>query len=152
MVVPANSFGPIVHREPLEQRKGTTMREFMSDLMQDLKVREMDSAVGGQSPATLKTLQAAIDAAEKKISRISTACKAMWSLVAEHTTLTEKDLRDRIAEIEDLEHKQALSRENETTQPVQICPECDAAISRDFNRCLFCGYEPPTDAQAPFEA
>ncbi|MBN2723804.1 MAG: hypothetical protein JXR95_07020 [Deltaproteobacteria bacterium] len=75
---------------------------------------------------------------QERYNMLLIATQAMWELFSEKLELSEKDLAKRIIEIDlrdgklDGVYKKA---------PVQ-CPNCDAKISREFKRCLFCGYMP----------
>jgi hypothetical protein len=63
---------------------------------------------------------------------------AMWELLSERLNVSEKELLEKISEI-DLRDGVHDKRYN---PPPVDCPQCDAKIAREFNRCLFCGYEP----------
>ena len=78
---------------------------------------------------------------EQRIDRMGLICRAMWSLIEEHTRLQESGLAERITEI-DMEDGHLDGR---VAPPARDCPQCNAKISPKFGRCLFCGYEPPED-------
>ena len=73
----------------------------------------------------------------KRLDKLGLVCQAMWSLIQERTDLTERDLLDRVTE---LDWKDGVLDGKYTKPPVD-CPQCGAKMSRKFNRCLFCGEE-----------
>jgi hypothetical protein len=95
------------------------------------------------SHAGVETAQAAVQTTIlpliRQVNRLSLATEAMWSLIQERTDLTDKDLCQRITDL-DLEDG---VRDDRHKQPPADCPECGAKICREFNRCLFCGYRDP---------
>jgi hypothetical protein len=73
----------------------------------------------------------------KHLEKLTLVCQAMWSLLQERTGLTERDLLNRVTE---LDLKDGVLDGKYTKPPVD-CPKCGAKMSRKFNRCLFCGQE-----------
>ena len=63
-------------------------------------------------------------------------------LLIEKTDISEQDIKSKITEI-DLRDgtKDGKYDAKAAAPPAKDCPKCDAKISRDFNRCLFCGYQ-----------
>ncbi len=53
--------------------------------------------------------------------------------------MTEEDLLKRITEIDGMDGR----IDGRVTKPALQCPKCKSVVCRQFNRCLFCGYEPP---------
>lgn len=74
---------------------------------------------------------------EKRLDKLALVVQAMWSLVAEKSSLTETDLLRRVTELD----AQDGAMDGRVTKPPVPCPKCDAMICRKFNRCLFCGQE-----------
>jgi hypothetical protein len=64
------------------------------------------------------------------------ALHAVWTLVAEKTTLTEADLLKRINDL-DAEDGTVDGR----VAPARVQCSCRATVCRKFSRCLFCGKE-----------
>ena len=72
---------------------------------------------------------------ELRLNRALLTVEALWSLLAEKTDLTEKDLHARIAEI-DAED----GRVNGRKKPVSIeCEACGRVISPNRPTCMYCG-------------
>jgi hypothetical protein len=84
-----------------------------------------------------KTTEETYLAHAKRQDKLGLVCQAMWSLIQERTGLTERDLLDRVTE---LDLKDGVLDGKYTKPPVD-CPKCGAKMSRKFNRCLFCGEE-----------
>jgi hypothetical protein len=71
----------------------------------------------------------------QQLDKLGLVCQALWTLLQERTGLTERDLLDRVTE---LDLKDGVLDGRYTKPPVD-CPKCGAKMSRTFNRCLFCG-------------
>lgn len=73
----------------------------------------------------------------KQLDKLGLVCQALWTLVQEKTDLTDKDLLERMTE---LDLKDGVLDGKQTKPPVE-CPKCGSMMCRKFNRCLFCGEE-----------
>ncbi len=71
----------------------------------------------------------------ERLDKLILVNMALWSLVQEKTGLTEKDLEDRVEQI-DLEDGVA---DGKVTRTVSECPNCGRRVSARHKRCLFCG-------------
>ena len=76
---------------------------------------------------------------DARISKLSLICRAMWSLMQQHMGVTEEDLLKRITEIDGMDGR----IDGRVIKLALQCPKCKSVVCRQFNRCLFCGYEPP---------
>ena len=76
---------------------------------------------------------------DARLSKLALICRAMWSLMQQHMGVTEEDLLKRITEIDGMDGR----IDGRVTKPALQCPKCKSVVCRQFNRCLFCGYEPP---------
>ncbi len=76
---------------------------------------------------------------DARLSKLSLICRAMWSLMQQNLGVTEEDLLKRITEIDGMDGR----IDGRVTKPALQCPKCKSVVCRQFNRCLFCGYEPP---------
>ena len=74
---------------------------------------------------------------EAEIDKLSLICMAMWRLLEERTSLTEKDLLDKVSEL-DLQDGKA---DGKLAKPVSRCVACNRVMSRRHTRCLYCGAE-----------
>ena len=72
---------------------------------------------------------------ELRINRAVLTMEALWSLLAEHTELTEDDLVRRIVEIDGADGRIDGKRK---VEPVE-CEGCGRATSRRHPKCLYCG-------------
>ncbi len=82
---------------------------------------------------------------EIRIDKLVLASSALWSLLKEHTPLTDTDVVLRITEL-DLRDGQLDGR----LSPAVTCVKCGKKSSRRHDRCLWCGVFHPTDS--PFES
>lgn len=73
----------------------------------------------------------------KQLDKLGLVCQALWTLLQEKTDLTDRDLLERVTE---LDLKDGVLDGRYTKPPVD-CPKCGSKISRKFSRCLFCGEE-----------
>jgi len=109
------------------------------DLYQSYRISQLDDRVSAAE--TAKTQDGvARDVAfrlEDKVDRLALICRAMFELVQETNGITEEQLRKKIVEV-DLRDGQA---DGHMTPPAQKCPKCQAMMSPQFGRCLFCGYK-----------
>jgi hypothetical protein len=78
----------------------------------------------------------------EKVERLALITRALFELLQESTGISEERLRAKISEI-DLRDGQADGR---MTPRPKKCPKCDAMMSPQFGRCLFCGEQ---DKSAP---
>lgn len=94
--------------------------------------RRADRAAQAES-ASLHDLQAQID-------KLQLICMAMWSILKEKTQTTEEDLLKRIETIDLSDGK----LDGKVRVQITRCPQCNRVLSARHNRCLYCGYTPPT--------
>ena len=112
------------------------MLHLFWELKQDARISGAEANVSAASIEAQNARQA-VSYLENKIDKLSLICQAMWSLIQEKIDLTEEDLVKRVTDI-DLEDGNLDGR---YTNPVVKCKKCDAAISHQFKKCLFCGEE-----------
>lgn len=72
---------------------------------------------------------------EDRMDRLVLVNMALWSLLQEKTGLTEKDLMDRVQQV-DLADGQL---DGKARKPLARCPDCDRVMSPRHKRCLYCG-------------
>lgn len=96
----------------------------------------VDSKHEAQSTARKEVGDAYLEHSNR-LDKLSLICEAMWSLVQERTGLTERDLLERVTE---LDLKDGVL-DGKYTKPAVDCPKCSSKMCRKFNRCLFCGEE-----------
>jgi hypothetical protein len=68
-----------------------------------------------------------VEGLREKVDRLTLICRALWSFVQEHHEISETDLIHRMDEM-----KRAEGVE---------CPRCRRIMSRNHNRCFYCGAE-----------
>jgi hypothetical protein len=113
------------------------MFNLLWDLQQHQKIEETSNAIEGIKQDAVELGEKLYIPYFKELNKLTLVCQAMWSLIEERTDLTEKDLQNRVTE---LDLKDGKLDGKYTTPPVE-CPKCGAKICKKFNRCLFCGYE-----------
>ena len=95
---------------------------------------------GAEAVADLDRLQA--ERAERqvlgfqaRIDRLTLINMAVWSLLKDKTGLTEKDLMDRVRQIDLLDGKE----DGKLRKQVSKCPKCGRTMSPRHSRCMYCG-------------
>jgi hypothetical protein len=117
------------------------MIDFLWNITQQMQIQEAKDASKNAEFAAQISAQQAIEQTYlpyvKQLDKLGLICQAMWSLIQDKTNLTERDLLDRVTE---LDLKDGVLNGKYTKTPVD-CPKCGSKMSRKFNRCLFCGEE-----------
>lgn len=80
----------------------------------------------------------------ERIDRLTLVCLAMWELLAEHTSLTDADLRAKLERID-----AADGRPDGYHRPPADQCACGAAVAAGAPRCQFCGADAPE--RSPFK-
>lgn len=115
--------------------------DFLWNATQQMQIQEARDAAKDAKLEAQITAQQAIDQTYlpyvKQLDKLGLVCQAMWSLIQEKTNLTERDLLNRVTE---LDLKDGVLNGKYVKPPVD-CPKCGSKMSRKFNRCLFCGQE-----------
>jgi hypothetical protein len=115
---------------------------FPPSIFGDMYGRTPGDSVGGAMDASHAAAKAReadrrADEVENRMDRLLLACAAMWSLLQEVTDLTEKDLQERMREL-DLTDGRLDGKIVRT--PVQ-CIVCHRPMSPRHVRCIWCGSE-----------
>ncbi|MHC4778643.1 MAG: hypothetical protein ACYTFG_08735 [Planctomycetota bacterium] len=110
------------------------MRDLFWNLHQDGKIRQASSEAGS-SARKADRARDHIVRLEARLEKLLLVTQAMWTLLVEKSKLTEEDLVDKVMDL-DLQDGQV---DGKITKPIVKCTECGAAISHQFQRCLFCG-------------
>ncbi len=121
------------------------------DLLQQQQIINLDNQIKRTRESSLQHIERITNSVDDRLSRLTLVCEAMWLLLKERTDLTEEDLIRKVTEL-DLKDGVLDGKLNRNVARGQMekCPECGAAISKKFNRCLFCGNQPEGNA-APFD-
>lgn len=77
-----------------------------------------------------------------RIDQLTLLNHAISEIICEKLGVSNQEIIDKMMEIDLRDGVQ----DGKYTAPPKDCPDCQAKISREFNRCLFCGYE-ETDAE-----
>ncbi len=72
---------------------------------------------------------------ENAMEHLALACRAMWSLLTENTTLTDDDLLKRMEQI-DLQDGRA---DGKVTGKIAKCPKCGRTMPPKRSKCMYCG-------------
>jgi len=109
------------------------------DLYQSYRISQLEDRVASAETSRAQdgVARDATQRLEEKVDRLALICRAMFELLHESTGITEEQLRQRIVDV-DLRDGQ---RDGRMTPQPKRCPKCKAAMSPQFGRCLFCGYE-----------
>ena len=75
---------------------------------------------------------------EQKIGLLSLICRSMWTFIQENHDISEKDLIDRIKEV-DLMDGTADGQVH--YRKVHLCRNCKRVINKKSNSCYYCGEE-----------
>ena len=74
---------------------------------------------------------------EKRIERLALMCQAMWELLREKTQLTERELTDKVLEV-DLRDGRT---DGKIGAIVMECPHCHQPTNSKRPTCIICGVE-----------
>ena len=76
-----------------------------------------------------------IERLENKIESLALACQSLWEILRENSNLTEKDLENKMEEIDIRDGRLDGKLSNVTDN----CPKCQRKTSRRRPTCLYCG-------------
>jgi hypothetical protein len=109
-------------------------------LTNDLKtIRAISQATDAQTKARYNQLE--LKKLEQKIEKALLASAAMWSLIADNTSLTDHDLAERMREL-DLQDGRRDDRIDEGKMVKQRhCPRCSREVRTLRSWCFYCGAE-----------
>lgn len=94
----------------------------------------------GHDPAArsrINSVKAHFQLVEARFERLKMVNQAVWELLKERTSLEEKDLVDRIQEIDLRDGKEDQKHRPEA----YTCTECNRTLKRGNNRCMYCGHQ-----------
>ena len=77
---------------------------------------------------------------EDKVDKLTLVCQAMFELLHETSGISDDQLKKKIVEIDGRDGEV----DGRITPKLKKCPQCEATISPQFGRCLFCGYKDDT--------
>jgi hypothetical protein len=103
--------------------------------------RSVAMAEGGVSAMPRESRPENTTRTDERLDQLLLVCTAMWQLIKEKTNLTEEDLVNRIA-ILDAQDGVADGKLNARPQP---CPKCRRTLCVKRDRCLYCGFQLPTE-------
>ena len=113
------------------------------DLMKEHRILGIQDEMDLTRDITQQMMEKFVKTFDDRFAKLSLISEATWLLLKEHTDLTEADLKNKITELDLMDGKLDGKHDHHATAgPIEKRPECDAAISKKFNRCLFCGYKP----------
>ena len=70
-----------------------------------------------------------------RLDELTLACRAMWELLEEKTSLTHEDLFAKIREIDLADGVE----DGKVAMTVKKCPSCGRTMSERHKKCLYCG-------------
>jgi len=114
------------------------------DLYQQYRIHQLDLKLDRVQTAAAEDSvgQRAVARLEGKVDRLALICRAMFELMQASSGVPEERLKAKILEI-DLRDGSA---DGSVSPQQKRCPKCDAMMSPQFGRCLFCGHQ---DESAP---
>lgn len=132
---------------------------FFWDLFQQSQIRDLQSDIARARSEAQRHSSAAtsdrelltprLDALERRVELLALTTDAMWRLVADRLNLTDKDLSDKVYDVDlsDGELDNRLStpgRTPATKDPAPSatpsdCAKCGRVIPRRASRCIYCG-------------
>jgi hypothetical protein len=74
---------------------------------------------------------------EDKVDKLALVCQAMFELLQETNGVSDDQLKKKIVEIDSRDG----TVDGRITPRAKKCPKCEATMSPQFGRCLFCGYK-----------
>lgn len=83
------------------------------------------------------TLRTKIEALERTLHRLELEHRVLWELVRDATKMTEKDLEQRVRQID---MRDGIEDGKVTAVPLR-CPNCRRVSSSKHWKCLYCGEE-----------
>jgi hypothetical protein len=113
------------------------------DLYQHYQIDQLNKKIDrAATPAAVDSpTRRAIVHLEERADKLALVCTALFELMQEsNPDLSLDRLRRKITEI-DLRDGQVDGR---VTPKPRRCPQCEAAMSPRFGRCLFCGHKDET--------
>ena len=84
---------------------------------------------------TAAEVRAATQRVEERLDKLVLVTMALWSLMREHTELTEEDLLARIREIDLKDGRE----DGKVGRQVAECLSCGRVMSTRYIKCLYCG-------------
>jgi hypothetical protein len=109
----------------LEDVRGSMDTRLVGDTMADLNRAEAERA------------QRHVQGFRDQIDRLTLINMAVWSLLKDKTGLTEKDLMDRVRQIDLTDGKE----DGRVRKQLSKCPKCERTMSPRHSRCMYCGAE-----------
>lgn len=76
-----------------------------------------------------------VEQLEARLDWTLMVCEAMWSLLKEHTALSDERLIDRITELDMADGK----LDGKKARPPATCGACRRTVSQRFPKCIYCG-------------
>lgn len=85
--------------------------------------------------ATADSSKSQIQDVEARLEYLTLISQALWELLKKETKLKEKDLIEKIVEVDLKDGK----IDGKITKPVVKCKKCGSPISIRLRKCLYCG-------------
>lgn len=94
----------------------------------------------GASSSKIGRVETTVRDLEMRVDRMSLACQALWELLEQHTEMNEKQLHEKMSEI-DLRDG---NRDGKIAMSVLVCPNCGRRSNSRRQMCIFCGRAVPS--------
>lgn len=129
---------------------------FFWDLFQQSQISDLQSEIAQTrsearrvATSDRELLTPRLDALERRVELLALTTDAMWRLVADRLNLTDKDLSDKVYDVDlsDGELDNRLSTPGRTpatkdpspSATPSDCAKCGRVIPRRASRCIYCG-------------
>lgn len=96
---------------------------------------------------TLKSQNVEINRIHRRVDRLALACQAMWELLRDSTDIEDKDIFDKMEEV-DLRDG---VRDEKMGAPVVHCPSCGRKGNAYRPLCIYCGAKPERPIKPAFD-
>jgi predicted nucleotide-binding protein (sugar kinase/HSP70/actin superfamily) len=116
------------------------MYDFLWDFRQERRISDLESKAARAGEATTDA-EYLIENFKSRIDKLVIVNMALWELLKEISDLTEEDLLKKVEEIDLSDGK----LDGKVQKAVKQCPKCSRVINQKHNRCLYCGYQLPSE-------
>lgn len=119
--------------------------ELFWDLRQERRI-DVAEAMAAEGKVRSESVATEVAQLERRVDRLLLVNMALWSLLKDLSGLTDEQLSQRVAQIDAADG----SADGRVTATRQTCPACAKVLSLKHQKCLHCGYIPPSqDVFAP---
>lgn len=104
------------------------------------------AAAASQAQSSARSAQESMRHLEQRLERLTLVCEAMWSLLQEHTQLSEQDLLHRLDEMQQKHSQSNQTEPANSNEQRPACDNCGRTLNPRHDKCLYCGTPRPADS------